>query len=268
MGRAGNGEEDGVGDIVVGQWGHAFVDIFGSSRIPFVADDGEFGFHHSRCDVGDFDIVFQHIRTHASREGVDCMFGGAVNIPARVDFFPGDGSDVHDMSAFLCDHQRGYGPGHVEKSLDIRVDHAFPVVQNAFLQGTDAYGETCVVDQYGDVPPFSFQSFDGLADFPGVAYVERERQYVGSFRADFSGQLFQTFRPAAGDDQIEARFGGFEGCGFANSGGCSGDKCYFLHVSVIFLAKVAISGAKQHAIQGKIDYFRFSFYGYVQRDSD
>ena len=230
VGGTGDGEENRVGDVFVGQRRHSLVNVFGGSFVAFVADNGEFGFSHTRCDVGDLDVVFQHIRPHSSGEGIDGVFGGAVDVSARIYFLAGNGSDVDDVSGLVGYHQRGYRSGHIQQAFDVGVYHAFPVIQYAFLYGGDADCQSGVVDEHGDVAPLAAEAFYGLPDGFRLPDVEVEGKDFHAFFPDFPGERLKPFFPSAGDDDVITCLCGFECRGFSDAGGGSGDECYFVHV--------------------------------------
>ena len=148
----GHGKKDRVGNIFARKGHHPVVHVFGSLFVTFVANDGKFRFHHSRCDVCHFHVVFQHIHPDGFRECIHGMFRGAVDIATGIDLLAGDGAEVHDVAVVAGNHQRGHFPGDVEQPFHVGVNHAFPIVQNPLLDGIRPHGQPGVV--YEDINLF------------------------------------------------------------------------------------------------------------------
>ena len=146
MSRACHGKHDRVGDVFSRERGNTLVHVVCGLLVTFVTHYGEFGFDHSRSDVGYLDVVFQHIDAHGFRKGIHGVFGGTVYIPTGINFLACHGGDVDDMSFFIFDHQRGYFMGDVKKAFHVGVDHAFPIIQNSVLDRRSSHGKTCIID--------------------------------------------------------------------------------------------------------------------------
>ena len=150
--------------------------------ITLVANYRELGFYHTRGDVGYFDIVFHHVDSHGFGEGVYSVFGCAINVTAGINFFACHGGYIDDMSFLVLDHQGSDFTSDVKKTFHVRVDHAFPVIQNSVLNRRSADGKSGVIYEYINVFPSFWQVVDGVMNFLLITNIKLKSQNFYSFR--------------------------------------------------------------------------------------
>ena len=106
VGRTGHGKYDRVGDVFSRERCNSLVHVVSGLLVTFVAYYGEFGFNHSRGDVGYLDVVFQHIDAHGFRKGVHGVLGGTVDISTGVNFLSCHGGQVDDCLLYTSPSPR------------------------------------------------------------------------------------------------------------------------------------------------------------------
>ena len=105
-------------------------------------------------------------------------FGRAVDVATRIRKFTRDGTQVDDMSATAFHHAGKHRAGAIHESLDVGVDHRFPIVHSRLVRRLQAKGKPGIIHEYVDLGKRSGQRCDGSLDGIPVAYVENERMNV------------------------------------------------------------------------------------------
>lgn len=112
------------------------------------------------------------------------------------------------MALLTLAHERSDGAGDIEETLDVSVNHALPVLEEAVLDRIQSDCETCVVDQDVDVAPFAFERSDCRLDLGIVADVEVQSDDV-RFVSDCEEflEFLETVGAASCDDEVVASVG-------------------------------------------------------------
>jgi len=113
MRRTGRHPENGIGDIIAFQRLESLINRFGPFFITPEADLAELGLDHAGIDRADPDGGIDQIDLHPLRDGIDSMFGSAINIALRVDLVSGNRADIDDMPLVAFDHQGDNHPADI-----------------------------------------------------------------------------------------------------------------------------------------------------------
>ncbi len=133
MGRSGGAEQNRIGNIVCRQGPQSLVDAGCAVLVAVESDDGELGLDEAGIDGGDPDSRSQRVDGQTTVDGGNRMLGGAVDRAVGIGLVPGNRSDIDDVSGSSGDHRGDDGSCQVQQSLDVRVDHGFPVLDIAVL---------------------------------------------------------------------------------------------------------------------------------------
>ena len=130
------------------------------------------------------------------------------------------------MARVPRDHSRQDRPRHVEKALDVGVDHVVPVVVLPLLHGVQAAGQSRVVDEDVGGHPLALQASDEFIHLGAVPHVEGGGDALKPAGArDLPRQRLQPFAPAPGQHETHPHRGQGVRTGLADSGRRAGHDC-------------------------------------------
>ena len=143
-------------------------------------------------------IISVQIGAKSFRERFHRELGGAVHIAVRINFLAGTAADIHNMPFSALYHTGRYHPGNIQHTLDIGVNHRFPVIQTTLVNGAEPFGKACIVNQHINLPEIIGDAVEGSFHFLIPAHVEGKKQYIGSVSLfQVMTDLIQTLSPAA-----------------------------------------------------------------------
>ena len=130
------------------------------------------------------------------------------------------------MALAAQDHAGDDGAGDVEKTLDVGVEHFFPVFGVVLVEPGEAAAQAGVVDEDVDFGPLLGEVDEGFLDGGGVADVEAEGEDVGiaGERGELAGEIGEEVDAAGAEQQARTLGGEGQGGGAADAGGGTGDE--------------------------------------------
>ena len=106
------------------------------------------------------------------------------------------------MSSASFHHSRHYQSGHQQQSLDIGVNHGFPVIEVTLIFRFQSKRQSGIVYQHVNLTPFFRQSGNFLHRLFAVSHVESQCQHLCPFLRQFPFNLCQPLLVATCQNQF------------------------------------------------------------------
>ena len=151
-----------IGNIIASKRLDTFIYISGTLGIAMETDIAEVGLHKTWLQVGDTDSRIGNIDAQAIGECLDCSLCSTIDITSSIGGITSYRAYIDNMSVIALYHARHHKARHRLETLDIGINHCFPIIKIAFILWFKAKSQSCIVYQHINILPFCRQRFDKL----------------------------------------------------------------------------------------------------------
>ena len=178
-------------DIVTRQRLDAFIDISSTVVVTMETDVAKICLDKSRLQVCHTDGSICHINAQAISQRLHSGLRRTIYVATSIGCVTSHRAHINDVSTVALYHSWYYETCHRQQSLDVRVNHRFPVIEIALVLRFQPQCQSCIVHQHINLLPLVRQFIDELLSFLAVSHVKGQRYHLRTLGSQFLLNLSQ-----------------------------------------------------------------------------